>query len=92
MSPENARELAQDALVWIAQSDDLAGVFLGWSGSSPAELRARAEDEVFLASVLEFLTMDDAWVTGFCDSRGIDYCQPMRARQRLEGPGQAGWT
>ena len=92
MTPERAEEVAQDALVWILQTDDLAGIFLGWSGANPSDLRARASDSDFLASVLEFLTMDDAWVIGYCQDRNMDPGVPMAARRRLDGPGQDGWN
>ena len=91
MTPDRAEEIAVEALVWIAGHQDLGGVFLGATGASPEELRQRANDPVFLLSVLEFLTMDDAWLIGFCDAHGHDYLVPMSARKALAGPGQDGW-
>jgi hypothetical protein len=91
VTPDRAEEIAVQALVWIAGQDDLGGVFLGATGAAPEDLRGRAEDPVFLLSVLEFLTMDDAWVMAFCDAQALDYGQPMLARKVLAGPGQDGW-
>ncbi|MBM1221184.1 DUF3572 domain-containing protein [Ponticoccus sp. SC2-23] len=91
MTPDRAEDIAVQALVWIAGHEDLGAVFLGATGAAPEELRQRASDPVFLLSVLEFLTMDDAWVMGFCDAQTLDYAQPMMARKVLAGPGQDGW-
>lgn len=91
MTPDRAEDIAVQALVWIAGQDDLGGVFLGATGAAPEDLRVRASDPVFLLSVLEFLTMDDAWIMGFCNAQALDYALPMMARKVLAGPGQDGW-
>ncbi|MCY4180644.1 MAG: DUF3572 domain-containing protein [Litoreibacter sp.] len=92
MSPEAAQTLAIQALSWILSTDDLAQVFMGASGASADDMRANAADPAFLASVMDFLLMDDAWVTGFCDQAGFDYMDPMRARQLLPGGDLPNWT
>ena len=92
MSPESAQTLAIQALSWILSTDDLAQVFLGSTGANVDDLRASASDPSFLASVLDFLLMDDAWITGFCDASGFDYMDPMRARQLLPGGDLPNWT
>ena len=92
MTPQKAEELALSALGWIAASDDMMGVFLGASGSSIDSVRTQAADPTFLASVLDFLLMDDSWVTGFCDANNLDYRQPMIARQLLPGGDVPNWT
>lgn len=92
MSPERAETVALLALGWIAANDELSPVFLGSTGASADDLRARATDPAFLASVLEFLTMDDAWVVGFCDAAGVAYEEPLQARYALPGAEQVHWT
>jgi len=92
MSPERAETIALQALGWIAANDELAPVFLGSTGASAEDLRSRAGDPAFLASVLEFLTMDDAWVTGFCDAADLPYEAPLLARYALPGAEQVHWT
>jgi len=92
MTKDKAEELALQALAWIAASDDLMGVFLGATGSSVDMVRAQATEPAFLGSVLDFLLMDDAWITGFCDAHRLDYSQPMRARQMLPGGDVPNWT
>lgn len=92
MTPDLAQSTALQALAWILSTDDLAGVFMGTTGASADSMRAQAADPVFLASVLDFLMMDDAWVTGFCDANSYDYMDPMRARQMLPGGDLPNWT
>jgi hypothetical protein len=92
MKQENAEAIALQALGWIVGQDDLLGVFLGATGADQSDLRARVEDPEFLVSVLEFLTMDDVWVVGFCDAAGLGYDVPMRARAALPGGAQVHWT
>ncbi len=92
MGSEAAETLAVQALAWIAGSDDLMGVFMSSTGLSVADVQTRAADPEFLASVLDFLMMDDAWVTGFCDAHNHPYEAPMRARAVLPGGDLPNWT
>ena len=92
MSQESAETLGLQALAWLVGNEDLLPVFLGATGTSEADLRARAGDPEFSASVLDFLTMDDAWVMAFCDAHGHPYEHPMMARQALPGGAQVHWT
>lgn len=92
MKPERAEVIALGALGWLAADDELWPVFLGASGAAAEELRDRAGDPDFQVSVLEFLTMDDAWVTGFCDAAGFDYEEPHTAMLVLAGPSRMHWT
>ncbi|MCF6233607.1 MAG: DUF3572 domain-containing protein [Rhodobacteraceae bacterium] len=91
-SPEAAETLALDALAWLVTNDDLLPVFLGATGASEDDLRARASEPEFLGSVLDFLMMDDAWIIAFCDAKNIAYEQPMFARAALPGGEQVNWT
>ena len=92
MSPERAETIALQALGWLIGNDDLCPVFLGSTGASPDDLRDRATDPAFLASVLSFLTMNDDWIIAFCDAVGLSYDKPLRARYALPGQGQVEWT
>lgn len=92
MQQDAAETLALGALAWLAGNDDLLPVFLGATGAGIEDLRARASDPEFLAAVLDFLTMDDAWVQGFCDSAGLGYDAPMAARRALPGGQLPDWT
>ena len=89
---DSAETLALQCLGWLAGDEDLLPVFLGSTGASEADLRAGARDPAFLASVLDFLLMDDAWVIAFCAAHDLPNDAPMRARAALPGGQQVNWT
>jgi len=89
---EPAETLALRALAWLAGNDELLPVFLGTTGAALADLRGRAREPEFLASVLDFLMMDDAWVTGFAAAEGIRPESLGDARAALPGGGNPHWT
>ena len=89
---ENAENIGLRALAWLVGNDDLRPVFMGATGAGAEDLRARAGEPEFLAAVLDFLTMDDAWVIAFCDAEGLEYNAPMQARQALPGGQEVSWT
>ena len=91
-SPEAAETFGLKALGWLAAHDELLPVFLGASGASVDDLKHQATDPGFLASVLDFIMMDDAWVIAFCDEIGAKYQDPMMARQAMPGNEQVHWT
>jgi len=90
--PKNAEIIALKALEWLSGNDELFPVFLGATGACVNDLATSARDPVFLASVLDFLVMDDAWVIGFCDDAGLAYEVPMQARAGLPGGANMHWT
>lgn len=92
ISADHAETIALQALGWLVANDDLLPVFLGSTGTSESDLRARASDAEFLGSVLDFLMMDDAWVIAFCDAHGHPYEAPMSARVTLPGGDRVHWT
>ncbi len=92
MNSERAEQIAISALVWLSGNEELLPVFLGSTGADADSLRAQAGNPAFLGSVLEFLTMDDAWVVAFCDVEGLKYDEPLRARYALPGSEAVQWT
>lgn len=92
MNRDAAETLAAEVLAWIASQDDLLGVFLGATGAAPGDVRAQAGDPDFLAAVLDFVLMDDAWVTGFCRASGRRFTDPAAARAALPGGEAVHWT
>ena len=92
MTPDDAQIIALKALGWLAGHEELLPVFLGSTGGSAEDLARGAADPAFLASVLDFLTMDDAWVVAFCDAEGLPYDRPLRARHALPGAEVHHWT
>ncbi len=89
---ENAETIGLQALTWLAANEDLLPVFLGATGASEADLRARLSEPEFLGSVLDFLLMDDAWVQAFCETHALSYDAPMKARMALPGGEEVTWT
>ncbi len=92
MRRESADTLAVQALGWLAGSDELLPVFLGATGATLADLRAGAEDPAFLAAVLDFVMMDDAWVIAFCHAADVPPADIARARALLPGGEAVHWT
>lgn len=92
MQQDHAEAIALKALGWIVGQEEILTVFMGASGAGADDIRERAADPEFLASVLDFLTMDDDWIIGFCDDAGLSYDTPMTARGSLPGGQQMHWT
>ena len=92
LAKDSAELLAIEALSWLVGNEELLPVFLGSTGASESDLRAGAKDPVFLGSVLDFLMMDDAWITQFCENADYALDFPLRARAALPGGAQVNWT
>ena len=92
MYRDTAETTALRALAWLIENDELLPVFLGSTGVSLADMRARAQDADFLGAVLDFLMMDDAWVIAFCNAAGLEYGVPGAARAALPGGAAPDWT
>ena len=92
ISADQAEVIGLKALAWLMGNDELLPVFMGASGICEADLRVRAAEPEFLGSLLDFLTMDDAWVIAFCDQAGLTYETPLMARMALPGGNQVHWT
>ncbi len=92
----DARDAAETiglrCLAWLAGHEDLLDVFMGATGVGRDDLRAGAEDPVFLASVLDFLLQDDAWVMEFCEAENLSGEAVVQARTALPGGQQWHWT
>ncbi len=90
--PQAAETLALTALEWLAGRADLLDVFMGATGSTEADLRLRASEPEFLAAVLDFLLMDEAWVIAFSTDREVAAEALLQARAVLLGGAQTHWT
>jgi hypothetical protein len=89
---DSAETVGLVCLSWLIGNDDLLPVFMNATGASEADLRAGAGDPGFLASVLDFLLMDDAWILACCAAQGLPNDAPMRARAALPGGVDMHWT
>ncbi len=92
MDEEQARTIGLRALGWLVAQEELLPVFLGATGCSLAEIRARAEEDEFLGSVLDFLLMDDAWIVQMGADLDLPPQLPARARMALPGGRPRAWT
>lgn len=92
MDKKQVEVRALSVLIWLVGNEELLPVFLGATGASESDLRARAGESEFLGSVLDFVMMDDAWVMAYCDGEGLPYDTLMRARQALPGGADVNWT
>lgn len=88
---ESAETIALQAFAWLVGNEDLLPVFLGSTGASASDLAGSAQDPVFLASILDFLLMDDAWVMACCDAQGLAYDSLRSARMALPGADLQDW-
>lgn len=91
MRQESAETVALQALAWLAGNDDLFPTFLGSTGAAASDIADRATETAFLAAVLDFLLLDDAWIMAFCDAARLPYTAPRNARAMLPG-GEASWS
>jgi len=92
MKHEQAEVIGLQALAWLIGNDELGPVFLGASGATLEDMKNRAGDSDFLASVLDFILLDDTNIIGFCDENGLSYDMPMLALHSLPGQGVPNWT
>ncbi|SFD55911.1 DUF3572 domain-containing protein [Roseivivax sediminis] len=92
ISRDHAETIGLQAIAWLAADEELLPVFMGSTGADEATMREGIGDPAFQAAVLDFLLMDDAWLTRFCDETGIDYAAPMQARAILPGGDLPEWT
>ncbi len=92
MTRDQAIDLAQDALIWLAADPDRIGPFLAASGMDPRGLRGAAADPDFLGSVLDHLLGHDQMVRDFAEAHAISPFLPATARAALPGGCAPNWT
>lgn len=84
--------MAMDALIWIAGSDEMLGVFFGATGLDPTDLRQAAGETTTLAAILDFILLEDRWIQEFSTHLGVAPDQVIQARQQLPGGDLPNWT
>lgn len=92
MKQEIAETRAVTILGWLAGQQDTFALFLGASGATEACLRTRAGEPEFLASVLDFLLLDDAWVIACAADHGWRPEEILAIRAALPGGDLPNWT
>jgi hypothetical protein len=71
MTPASAEAIALKALEFLANSPDSLGLFMTITGVNADELRARAEEPVVLAGLLDFLLKNEGLLIEFCETASI---------------------
>lgn len=92
MTPNAARAIAEDALVWLAGRPQTLGQFLATTGAGPGEVRRRADDPEFLGFVLDFVLGDERMARDFAAAAGLAAEKLAAARAALPGGDLPHWT
>jgi hypothetical protein len=92
MRREDAETIALNALAWLATDEDMLRNFCSATGTTPENIRRATADPEFLAGVLDFVVLDDAWVSEFAKAAGVSPDAPVRARAALPGGAAPHWT
>jgi hypothetical protein len=92
MQQDFAETRALEVLGWLIGQEDLLPVFMGATGVAEDDIRARAGEAEFLASVLDFLLMDDRWVIDCAGSLGWSPQDVVTIRAALPGGQLPNWT
>lgn len=92
MRQETAETQALSLLAWLLSEDEILPLFMGATGAGPDDLRQRAGEPEFLASVMDFLLMDDAWVIEGAAATGIAAQDFAMIRAGLPGGDLPSWT
>ncbi|MEM8570107.1 MAG: DUF3572 domain-containing protein [Pseudomonadota bacterium] len=92
MKQSQAKAVAQDALLWLAQDQEALTHFLNATGASPDDVRNGVEDQEFLGFVLDFIMSSDDMVLGAAASASVAPETLLRARAVLPGGDAPNWT
>ena len=92
MRQDLAERSALSVLTWLLAEEELLPVFMGATGASSDDFRSGAADPVFLASVLDFVLMDDAWVLSCAQVLGHPPEHLVEIRAALPGGDLPNWT
>jgi|SRR6516162_7805159 len=84
-TPEQAEEVAIQALRFIAGDAERLGRFLAITGIGPAELRTTAHEPGFLVGVLDYMASDDRLIAAFAAENNLDPAYIDKSRIALAG-------
>ena len=92
MNKEIAETRALEVLTWVLSEDDLIQVFMAATGASQDDLRSNTLNHEFLISILDFVLMDDSWVSSCSKFMNIDPSQIQVIKMSLDGGQEVNWT
>ncbi len=85
MTPDQAATVALKGLAYLVNFEPELTRFLELSGATREDLRRRADEPEFLASLLDFMLTNEVVLVDFCDDTSIDAREIHRARHVLSG-------
>jgi hypothetical protein len=89
---EIAETVAMQALTWMVSETEVLHIFLNETGATAQDLKEGAKEPEFLASVLDFLMLDDDIVVACCTALDLPNDSLLRARVSLPGGFVPDWT
>lgn len=90
---QQAELLSIKVLEWIANNPSLFATFLNMTGSTEDSIKENCSNSEFLASVLEFLLMQqDYLIIDCCQTISVLPEDPLKARRALPGGEEINWT
>lgn len=92
MDQDTAQIWALRAFEWLLGNDEIRSVFMGATGMDPDGLRAGAGEPHTWTAVMEFISMDDAWVLSFCEQSGLPPENFLQIQAALPGGEREHWT
>ncbi|OAN69813.1 hypothetical protein A8B78_21445 [Jannaschia sp. EhC01] len=92
MQQDFAETRALSLLAWLAGEEEILPQFMGATGLGEDDLRASAGEPEFLASVMDFILMDDAWILQGAEATGIAAQDFAMIRAALPGGDLPNWT
>ena len=92
MNADQAEVIAIRATEWLTGDERLLAEFMSLTGVAIVDIRNQIGDPEFLASILDFLMMNDKRVVQFCNDASLPAEFPMQARQALPGGNLPHWT
>ncbi len=91
-SQDVAEALAARALEWLVADHARLQGFMGATGLSAADLRARINDPDMLGAVMGFILSEDGMVIECCAALDVPPHQAAMIRDALPGGGEVHWT
>lgn len=90
-TPEQAREMATEILLALAERPDDLAHFMGASGLEADDLRQLSQRPDIAVFLLDFVVESDERIHEFADALRLRPQDVMAARTALAGPGSYGW-
>lgn len=91
MKSKLAVEIAEQALIFLANRPSDIQNFLTVSGLDPEELRARSHESAILAAALGFVAGDESLARAFSEEEALKPGQLLQAYATLDPHASAAW-